>query len=203
MTSPAPPTMTSILSSVSHHIAAMANKEIQPGSEFPVKAAVKEDDPEKTFHITGLTGRNVFVWFLRLCGSKTSFTASRRLACPVRSLEHAVPTSPAISAHTGSSKKRGSRTSGLLPSTMFLCSSASLAVSPKEGLQRRSYRVWKSQMAPDGTEVRFIADDRAELTLALGMLFDASPLLGGPRSMVCQSTVSLACVAHRFWGSGT
>ena len=62
MTSPAPPTMTSILSSVSHHVAAMANKEIQPGNEFPVKAAVKEDDPEKTFHITGLTGRNVFVW---------------------------------------------------------------------------------------------------------------------------------------------
>ena len=39
-------------------------------------------------------------------------------------------------------------------------------------------------MAPDGTRVRFIADDRAELTLALGMLFDATPLLGGPRSKV-------------------
>ena len=53
--------MTSILSSVSHHIAAMANKEIQPGSKFPTNAAVKEDDPEQTFHITELTGRNVFV----------------------------------------------------------------------------------------------------------------------------------------------
>lgn len=53
-------------------------------------------------------------------------------------------------------------------------------------------------MAPDGTEVRFIADDKAELTLALGMLFDASPLLGGPRSTVCHSTVSLVCLAHRF-----
>lgn len=40
-------------------------------------------------------------------------------------------------------------------------------------------------MAPDGTRVRFIADDKAELTLALGMLFDAAPLLGGPRSKVC------------------
>ena len=63
MTSPAPLTMTSILSSVSHHIAAIANKEIQPGSEFPINSAVKEDDPEKTFHITELAGRNVFVWY--------------------------------------------------------------------------------------------------------------------------------------------
>jgi len=53
--------MTSILTSVSHHIAAMANKEIQPGGKFPTNAAVKEDDPEQTFHITKLTGRNVFV----------------------------------------------------------------------------------------------------------------------------------------------
>jgi peroxiredoxin len=45
-------------------------------------------------------------------------------------------------------------------------------------------RAWKNQMAPDGTRVRFIADDKAELTLALGMLFDATPLLGGPRSKV-------------------
>jgi len=34
-------------------------------------------------------------------------------------------------------------------------------------------------------ETRFIADDKAGLTLALGMLFDATPLLGGPRSKVC------------------
>jgi hypothetical protein len=55
------PTMTSILSSVSHHLAAMANREIQPGSKFPTNPAVKEDDPEQTFRVTGLTGRNVFV----------------------------------------------------------------------------------------------------------------------------------------------
>jgi hypothetical protein len=53
--------MTSILSSVSHHLAAMANKEINPGNKFPTNAAVKEDDPEQTFHITELTGRNIFV----------------------------------------------------------------------------------------------------------------------------------------------
>jgi len=46
-------------------------------------------------------------------------------------------------------------------------------------------------MAPDGTKVRFIADDKAELTLGLGMLFDATPLLGGPRSKVCHSPVPL------------
>ena len=53
--------MTSILSSISHHVAAMANKEIQPGSKFPTNAAVKEDSPEETFHITELKGRNVIV----------------------------------------------------------------------------------------------------------------------------------------------
>lgn len=46
-------------------------------------------------------------------------------------------------------------------------------------------------MAPDGTKVRFIADDKAEFTLGLGMLFDATPLLGGPRSKVCLLSVPL------------
>ena len=55
------PTMTSILSSVSHHIAAVANREVQPGNKFPTNATVKEDSPEQTFHITELGGRNVFV----------------------------------------------------------------------------------------------------------------------------------------------
>lgn len=40
----------------------MANRQIQPGSKFPTSAAVKEDDPEQTFHITELTGKNVIVW---------------------------------------------------------------------------------------------------------------------------------------------
>ena len=53
--------MTSILSSVSHHIAAVANREVQPGNKFPTNATVKEDSPEQTFHITELGGRNVFV----------------------------------------------------------------------------------------------------------------------------------------------
>ena len=33
-------------------------------------------------------------------------------------------------------------------------------------------------------DVEFIADDKGELTSALGLLFDASGLLGGPRSKV-------------------
>ena len=86
--------MTSILSSISHHIAAMANREIQPGNKFPTNAAVKEDNPERTFHITELTGRNVFVWHLRLHKSKMCLTPYRS-ACLVRSLGHAVRISPA------------------------------------------------------------------------------------------------------------
>jgi len=61
-------------------------------------------------------------------------------------------------------------------------------------------RAWKNQLAPDGTKVRFIADDKAELTLALGMLFDATPLLGGPRSKVCFTIPHrLEHAIDRFW----
>ncbi|KAI0776860.1 Redoxin [Trametes elegans] len=41
---------------------------------------------------------------------------------------------------------------------------------------------WKQQLAPEGTPVHFIADDQGAFVGSLGMLFDASPLLGAPRS---------------------
>ncbi|KAI0791377.1 Redoxin [Abortiporus biennis] len=43
-------------------------------------------------------------------------------------------------------------------------------------------QAWKKELAPDGTEIRFIADDTGAFIGALGMLFDASSLLGAPRS---------------------
>ncbi|EPQ53212.1 Redoxin-domain-containing protein [Gloeophyllum trabeum ATCC 11539] len=43
-------------------------------------------------------------------------------------------------------------------------------------------KAWKDQLAPSGTPVKFIADDQGILTSKLGLLFDASPLLGAPRS---------------------
>ncbi|KAI0740400.1 Redoxin [Earliella scabrosa] len=43
-------------------------------------------------------------------------------------------------------------------------------------------KAWKEQLAPEGTPIHFIADDQGAFTGALGMLFDASPLLGAPRS---------------------
>ncbi|KAJ3577009.1 hypothetical protein NP233_g19 [Leucocoprinus birnbaumii] len=43
-------------------------------------------------------------------------------------------------------------------------------------------KAWKDNMAPSGTDVRFIADDKGAFTSALGLLFDATPRLGGPRS---------------------
>jgi 2-Cys peroxiredoxin 5 len=41
---------------------------------------------------------------------------------------------------------------------------------------------WKAKLAPEGTPVRFIADDKGAFVGALGLLFDATPLLGAPRS---------------------
>ncbi|KAI0739506.1 Redoxin [Daedaleopsis nitida] len=43
-------------------------------------------------------------------------------------------------------------------------------------------KAWKEQLAPEGTPIHFIADDQGAFTGALGMLFDASGLLGAPRS---------------------
>ncbi|KII84722.1 hypothetical protein PLICRDRAFT_146181 [Plicaturopsis crispa FD-325 SS-3] len=43
-------------------------------------------------------------------------------------------------------------------------------------------KAWKAKLAPDGTPVRFLADDKGALLANLGLLFDASPLLGAPRS---------------------
>ncbi|KAH7919676.1 Redoxin [Leucogyrophana mollusca] len=43
-------------------------------------------------------------------------------------------------------------------------------------------KAWKEKLAPQGTGVRFIADDTGEFTSGLGLLFDATGLLGAPRS---------------------
>ncbi|KAI9569979.1 Redoxin-domain-containing protein [Boletus coccyginus] len=45
-------------------------------------------------------------------------------------------------------------------------------------------KAWKEKLAPQGTGVRFIADDKGEFTSNLGLFFDASGLLGSPRSKV-------------------
>jgi len=44
-------------------------------------------------------------------------------------------------------------------------------------------KAWKDKLAPEGTPIHFIADDKAAFTAALGLMFDATPLLGGPRAM--------------------
>ncbi|KAG8976613.1 hypothetical protein FRC05_003452 [Tulasnella sp. 425] len=41
---------------------------------------------------------------------------------------------------------------------------------------------WKEKLAPQGTPVHFVADDTAHFVSALGLVMDATGLLGGPRS---------------------
>ncbi|TFY78353.1 hypothetical protein EWM64_g5662 [Hericium alpestre] len=43
-------------------------------------------------------------------------------------------------------------------------------------------KAWKAKLAPEGTPIHFIADDRAAFTASLGLLQDATGLLGSPRS---------------------
>ncbi|KAK0489804.1 Redoxin-domain-containing protein [Armillaria luteobubalina] len=41
---------------------------------------------------------------------------------------------------------------------------------------------WKEKLAPKGTPILFLADDQGKFAGATGLIFDATPLLGGPRS---------------------
>ncbi|KAL4072074.1 Redoxin-domain-containing protein [Scleroderma citrinum] len=43
-------------------------------------------------------------------------------------------------------------------------------------------KAWKKHLASSGTGVRFISDDKGEFVSSLGLVFDATELLGGPRS---------------------
>ncbi|KAF8059854.1 Redoxin-domain-containing protein [Lyophyllum atratum] len=45
-------------------------------------------------------------------------------------------------------------------------------------------KAWKEDLAPKGSEVHFIADDTAAFAKSVGLAFDATGLLGGPRSLV-------------------
>ncbi|KAH9979582.1 Redoxin [Lactifluus volemus] len=43
-------------------------------------------------------------------------------------------------------------------------------------------KAWKEKLAPGGTPIRFIADDRALFVSSLGLVMDATGGLGGPRA---------------------
>ncbi|KAF9267255.1 Redoxin [Marasmius fiardii PR-910] len=43
-------------------------------------------------------------------------------------------------------------------------------------------KAWKDNLAPEGTDVKFYADDTGAFASSLGLLFDATPVLGGPRA---------------------
>ncbi|KAF8970978.1 Redoxin-domain-containing protein [Flammula alnicola] len=43
-------------------------------------------------------------------------------------------------------------------------------------------KAWKESLAPNGTPIHFIADDKGAFVGSLGLIFDATGLLGGPRS---------------------
>ena len=49
---------------------------------------------------------------------------------------------------------------------------------------------------PSSTAVRFIADDKGTFTAALGLLFDASGLLGAPRSKASSLFLSPRLLSH-------
>ncbi|KAG6860586.1 hypothetical protein C0995_009582 [Termitomyces sp. Mi166 len=44
-------------------------------------------------------------------------------------------------------------------------------------------KAWKENLAPKGSPVHFIADDTAAFSKSIGLAFDATPVLGGFRSL--------------------
>jgi len=59
-------------------------------------------------------------------------------------------------------------------------------------------KAWKESLASGGTPVHFLADDTAAFTSALGLAFDATSSLGGPRSKRFVLIVDGGRVTHKF-----
>jgi len=58
-------------------------------------------------------------------------------------------------------------------------------------------KAWKEKMGAQSA-VRFLADDKGAFTSALGLLFDASPKLGGPRAKRYALVVDNDVITHVF-----
>ncbi|RPD58297.1 Redoxin [Lentinus tigrinus ALCF2SS1-7] len=144
--------MASFLSSATktaHHLATslLSAAEAKVGSIIPLKVPIKETDPEKTFTLEGITGKNLIV------GVPGAFTGTCSAQVPgyIKAYEQF--------------KQRG-------VDNIYVVAVNDVFVM----------KAWKEQLAPEGTPIHFIADDQGAFTGALGMLFDASALLGAPRS---------------------
>jgi len=122
--------------------------EIQPGSQLPISAPVKEKTPVDSFPFETLTGKNVIV---AVPGAFTGI-CSKQIPVYIKDYDKY--------------KEKG-------VNDIFV-----LAVNDVFALE-----AWKTDMAPAGTPIRFIADDRGAFAGALGLLFDATvPRLGTPRA---------------------
>ncbi|KAG8215792.1 hypothetical protein J3R82DRAFT_7700 [Butyriboletus roseoflavus] len=145
-------------------------RQIGVGDEIPA-LNVKEDNPEKSF-----STRSKRQEHHRACRSDTLTTFQHEInnshrpvhfssVFPARSRLLAVLRCLSISRTMTSIRRKESRTS-----TVVAVNDAFVT------------QAWREKLAPQGTGVRFIADDKGELTSSLGLIFDASGLLGSPRS---------------------
>jgi hypothetical protein len=197
--------MTSILVSATqaaHSAAAslLSKAQIAPGGTIPSGIKVKENQVRQTSSFSRKTlirfdgGHQVETPFeLQLTGkvclcipSVPSRPHHRTRTSSSASLLHSVALARtklrAMCRSCPSSGPRVSRTSTSSPSTTL--SSLSPLHSPTLRLSVVSYisRAWKEKLSGEG--VHFIADDTGAFTSGIGMMFDATPLLGAPRSKV-------------------
>ncbi|OJT07302.1 hypothetical protein TRAPUB_1845 [Trametes pubescens] len=163
--------------------------EAKAGSTLPVSVPVKEDDAEKPFTFAGITGKNVFV------GVPGAFTGTCSAQVPgyIRAYEqfrargvenvYVVGVNDVFVMKCVTRRVWTWRDDGV-----GLTVIGGQGVEAAAGSRGHAYvrlAVWclyRMLTRACGTAIHFIADDQGAFVGALGMLFDASPLLGSPRS---------------------
>ncbi|PPQ85943.1 hypothetical protein CVT25_001793 [Psilocybe cyanescens] len=162
--------MTSVIASAAqaaHSIAAslLAHAQIKPGDSIP-KTEIKEDAPDKADPLV-LTGKNVLI------GVPGAFTTPCNAHIPafIESYEKF--------------KEKGVNAIyifGVNDAFVTKYVNSIVIVWAKSYCDSPADRAWKEKLAPNGTTIHFIADDKASFVSSVGLAFDASGLLGGIRS---------------------
>ncbi|KAI0075025.1 Redoxin [Panus rudis PR-1116 ss-1] len=137
------------ITQAAHHAVTslLSAAQVKPGSTIATSVEVKENAPDQTFKLEGISGKNIIV------GVPGAFTGTCSAQIPGY-----------IKAYEQFKEKGVKDIYVVAVNDVFVL------------------KAWKDQLAPGGTPIRFIADDKGAFVGSLGLLFDATPLLGGPRS---------------------
>ncbi|TFY56109.1 hypothetical protein EVG20_g9055 [Dentipellis fragilis] len=159
-TSSPPRNMASIIASAAKtaHAAAaslLEKAQIKVGEKVPTNETVKEDNPAKPITLA-LAGKNIIVRLFPF-------------SVPCCQNHFRLPRSEEVPGYIAKYDEFKAR--GVTDVYVVAVNDAFVT------------KAWKDKLAPGGTGVRFIADDQGAFVSNLGLLQDATGLLGAPRAM--------------------